>query len=93
MTTPIKYLDRAIGSLRDLGLVPEKSEEAPIVALLNEVAELDEEKTVIIARTLNQASLFNDVVREQIRGMKLGDRYEEITNTLLTASGMMHARW
>ena len=81
MTTPIKYLDRAIGSLRDLGLVPEKSEEAPIVALLNEISELDEEKTVVIARTLNQASLFNDVVREQIRGMKLSDRYEEITNS------------
>ena len=81
MNTPIKYLDRAMGSLRDLGLVPEKSEEAPIVALLNEISDLDEEKVVAIARTLNQASLFNDVVREQIRGMALGDRYEEITNS------------
>lgn len=81
MTGPMNYLDRALGSLRDLGLVPEKTEEAPIVALLNEISDLDEEKVVLIARTLNQASLFNEVVREQVRGMELGDRYETITDS------------
>ena len=33
MNTPMKYLDKAINQLRDLGLVPDKSEEAPIIAL------------------------------------------------------------
>ena len=46
MNTPIKYLDRAIESLRDLALVPEKSEKAPIVALLNEISDLDEKKSL-----------------------------------------------
>ncbi len=78
-TTPMKYLDRALGQLRDLGLVPEKTEEAPIVSLLNRLTDLDEEKVVSIARTLSQASLFNEVVREQVSLMKLGERYEEIT--------------
>jgi hypothetical protein len=78
---PLKYLDKALGSLRDLGLVPDKTRDAPIVALLNEISNLDEEKVVAIARTLNQASLFNEVVREQVSAMKLGDRYETITNS------------
>ena len=80
MSTPMKYLDRAINSLRDLGLVPEKTEEAPIVAMLNQISELDESKIVAIARTLSQASLFNEVVREQVSAMELGERYEAITN-------------
>jgi hypothetical protein len=78
---PLKYLDKALGSLRELGLVPDKTKDAPIVALLNEISNLDEEKVVAIARTLNQASLFNEVVREQVSAMKLGDRYEVITNS------------
>jgi len=80
MSTPMRYLDKALGALRELGLVPEKSGEAPIVALLNKITELDEDKIVAIARTLSQASLFNEVVREQISDMRIGERYEEITS-------------
>ena len=81
MSTPLQYLDRAMNALRDLNLVPEKTEEAPIVALLNQISDLDETKTVAIARTLNQASLFNEVVREQVSAMALGERYDEITDS------------
>ncbi len=77
----LKYFDRAMNQLRDLGLVPEKTDEAPIVALLNRLTQLDEAKVTAIARTLSQASLFNEVVREQISSMKLGERYEEITDS------------
>ena len=82
MSSSLKYLDRAIGQLRDLGLMPEtRTKDDPIVALLNQISDLDEEKVVTIARTLNQASLFNEVVREQISAMELGSRYEEITDS------------
>ena len=77
----LKYFDRAMNQLRDLGLVPEQSDEAPIVALLNRLTQLDEAKVTAIARTLSQASLFNEVVREQVSSMKLGERYEEITES------------
>lgn len=77
----LKYFDRAMNQLRDLGLVPEQSDEAPIVALLNRLTELDETKVTAIARTMSQASLFNEVVREQVSSMKLGERYEEITES------------
>jgi len=33
-----------------------------------------------IARTLDQASLFNEVVRKQVAAMSIGSRYEDITN-------------
>lgn len=78
--TTLKYLDRALGGLRDMGLLPETTEETPIVPLLNEISDLDEDKVVAIARTLNQASVFNEVVREQINAMEYGERYNEITN-------------
>ena len=78
--TAMQYFDRAMTQLRDLGLVPAESEEAPIVALLNRLTDLDEANVTAIARTLSQASLFNDVVREQISSMKLGERYEKITD-------------
>lgn len=78
--TALQYLDKAMGSLRQLGLVPEKSgDPAPIVALLNQISDLDPDKVAAIARTLDQASLFNDVVRENVSGMKVGQRYEGIT--------------
>ena len=77
---PMQYLDKALNGLRDLGLVPETNEEAPIIALIEKLSDLDEDRIVAIARTLNQASLFNEVVREQVTEMKIGERYEDITN-------------
>jgi len=77
----MQYLDKAMNGLHDLGLLPEaQTEEAPITALLNQISDLDEERVVAISRTLNQASLFNDVVREQVQAMEIGARYEDITN-------------
>ena len=78
-TSTFQYLDRALGQLRDLGLMPEKTEEAPVVALLERISDIDEDKVLAIARTLSQASVFNEVVREQVSLMKLGERYEVIT--------------
>jgi hypothetical protein len=81
LASPMQYLDKAMNGLHDLGLLPEtKGQEAPIVALLNQISDLDEERVVAISRTLNQASLFNDVVREQVQAMEIGARYEEITS-------------
>lgn len=80
-TSPMQYLDKALGALRDMGLVPDAQDrqEAPIISLLNQITQLDEDKVVAIARTLNQASFFNDVVRNQVAQMKVGERYEKIT--------------
>jgi len=80
--SPIKYLDKAMNSLHDLGLLPEEgAEEAPIIALLNQIADVDEERVVAITRTLSQASLFNEVVREQVQAMDIGTRYDDIVDS------------
>ena len=77
--TPMQYLDRSVGALRDVGLMPAKVEPAPVNALLEKISDLQPEKIQVIARTLAQASVFNEVVREQIAGMEIGDRYKQIT--------------
>jgi hypothetical protein len=92
INTPLKYLDRAVNGLRDLGLLPEKPDEAPIIALINQISDLDDEKAVAIARTLSHTSVFNEVVREQISQMKVGERYEKITeafNSIRDDAGSM----
>jgi hypothetical protein len=43
---PLKRLDKAVNGLRDLGLLPVKANEAPIVALINQISDLDEEKAL-----------------------------------------------
>lgn len=80
---PMRYLDKAMGALRDLGLplptAANAAAESPITALLSRITELDQDRVVLIARVLNQATVFNEVVREQISGMQVGERYRAIT--------------
>jgi len=75
----MQYLDKAVGGLRDAGLMPSKVEPAPINALLEQISDLEPEKIQAIARTLGQASTFNEVVRQQVSDMVIGERYKEIT--------------
>jgi len=79
---PMQYLDKAMNTLHDLGLAPTETSSAddPMVALLNRISGLDEGRVAAIARTLAQASTFNEVVREQVRAMDISNRYEDITN-------------
>jgi hypothetical protein len=77
--TPMQYLDRAVGTLRDMGLMPAKVDDAPINGLLQQISDLDTDRITVIARTLGQASVFNEVVRDQISGMQIGERYRQIT--------------
>ncbi len=76
---PLQYLDKAVNAIRDLGIWPEQQGEAPITGLLQQITELDETRVILIGRTLSQASAFNEVVREQVAAMKIGERYEDIT--------------
>ena len=76
---PLQYLDKAVNAIRDLGIWPEQQGEQPITGLLQQITELDETRVILIGRTLSQASAFNEVVREQIAAMKIGERYEDIT--------------
>jgi hypothetical protein len=77
---PLVHLDKALGVLRNLGLIKSDPQPAPIVALIDRLTHLDHDKAAAIARTLSQDSLFNEVVREQISGVSIGSRYVDITS-------------
>ncbi len=79
--TPMQYLDKATSALRDLGIVPPQAMDAPINGLLEKISDLDQDRIVIIARTLGQTSVFNEVVREQVQAMEIGERYREIAES------------
>ncbi|MHA7777790.1 cell surface protein [Roseibium sp. M-1] len=78
--TPLQYLDRALSTLRDIGISPESEQDAPINALLQQISDLSPDKVLVISRTLSQASNFNEVVRTQVQQMNIGERYEQITS-------------
>jgi len=75
----LQYLDSALGKLRDLGLLSGDSDPVPVITLLDQISDLDEDKVTAIARTMDQASYFNEVVREQVSGIRVAERYEGIT--------------
>lgn len=82
--SPLQYLDRALGKLREIGITPETETDAPINALLEQISDLSPDKILIITRTLGQASHFNQVVRTQVQQMDIGERYELITDAFNT---------
>lgn len=77
--TPLNYLDRALKTVSDLGIETKPSEE-PIVGLLDQIADLDQDKVTIIGRTLAEASTFNEIVRNEVAAMEIGERYNTIIN-------------
>ncbi|MEM9144590.1 MAG: cell surface protein [Pseudomonadota bacterium] len=79
-STPMQYLDKAMSQLHELGLMKDSTPEAaPIAGLLEQIADIDETRVAIITRTLGQMSTFNEVVREEVSQMSVGQRYEMIT--------------
>ena len=79
--SPMQYLDKATSALRDLGIVPPPAMDAPINGLLEAISDLDQDRITIIARTLGQTSVFNEVVREHTQAMEIGERYRQITES------------
>ena len=75
---PVNYLDRAVSTLRTLGINIQTEQGAPVVAILEKVARYDNAKVAAIAATLQQSSSFNAAVREQISGMDISTRYADI---------------
>lgn len=74
------YLESAVSRLAKIGLPIKPEPDAPIVPLLELISDLDGTRVTSIARTLQQSSAFNAVVREEIGGMDIATRYTQITN-------------
>lgn len=76
--TALKQLDKALKQVRELGLDTKVEEDSPISGLLEQIYDLDRDNVAIIAKTLSQVSLFNEIVRNEISAMNIGERYEDI---------------
>jgi hypothetical protein len=79
--TPLGYLDRALKTVTDLGIDTKKKEDEPVAGLLDQIADIDQDKITVIARTLSEASTFNEIVRNEIAGMEIGERYNQIVES------------
>jgi L-lactate utilization protein LutC len=76
------YLDRALTGLRTLGInLLQPVPDAPVLVLLDRVAQYDLAKVTAIAAVLQQSTTFNSVVREQIAGMDISTRFMDITQS------------
>lgn len=78
--TPLNYLDRALKTVTDLGIETKAGDADPITGLLEQIADLDQDKVAVIGRTLAEASTFNEIVRNEVAGMEVSDRYNNIVN-------------
>lgn len=76
--TPLQQLDAAKKIVRDLGLSVDTPAEVPIGGLLKKIYDLDKDKVTIIAKTLSEVAVFNEIVRNEVSGMEIGQRYNEI---------------
>ena len=77
-TTALQRLDKAKRALRDLGLETQPVADAPIAGLLDKIYDIDKDSVAVIAKTLTEAQVFNEVVRNEISAMEIGTRYNEI---------------
>lgn len=76
----MNYLDRAVSTLRTIGIsFQPEVQEAPVLKLLDKIAKYDLNKVTSIAATLQQSSSFNAVIREKIQGMEISTRFADVT--------------
>ncbi|QDU88187.1 hypothetical protein Pla175_15590 [Pirellulimonas nuda] len=74
-----KYLDRAKEVLEKFGLKPGEEAQSELVRLLEEVRHVDEPKVVAIAGVVKHMSAFNQLVRDNVENINVGNRYLDIS--------------
>ncbi|GKX53381.1 merozoite surface protein 3b [Budvicia aquatica] len=77
-TAVVPYTDRAVQKLKKLGIIVAAQPDAPVMTLLDSISNIDNNRVVAIARTLQQQSGFNAIVRENISGLDIANRQGKI---------------
>lgn len=72
------YMDRAVQVLQRYNIVPRQEEESQMASLLQDVVKVDEPRVMAIAKTLQHMGTFNQLVRDNIEEVHVGDRYNDI---------------
>ena len=74
-----KYLDKALNVLDKFGLSKRDDTPQEMIHLLESVKHVDEAKVLAIAEVIQHMSTFNQLVRENVENIQVGNRYLEIT--------------
>ena len=74
-----KYLDQATGVLEQFGVITKEEDASEMIRLLDEVKSLNEPKVLAIAQTMKHMSAFNQLVRDNVENISIGNRYLEIS--------------
>jgi hypothetical protein len=73
------YLDKAVDVLEKFGLKSGEEVPAELIRLLEEVRHVDEARALAIANTIKYMSTFNQLVRDNVENINVGNRYLEIS--------------
>ena len=73
------YLDKAVDVLEKFGLKSGEEVPAELIRLLEEVRHVDEPRALAIANTIKYMSSFNQLVRDNVENINVGNRYLEIS--------------
>lgn len=76
---PQRYLDRALSVLKKFNVSPQADMTSEMIRLLDEVKFVDEAKVLAIANTVKYMSSFNQMVRDNVQNINVGNRYLDIT--------------
>ena len=74
-----KYLGRAVNVFKEFGVDSSNTAPQELISLLEDVKHLDEAKVLAIADVIQHMSAFNALVRDNVEGISVGDRYMSIT--------------
>jgi hypothetical protein len=74
-----QYLDKAVDVLAKFGVAGKEETPAELIRLLEEVRHVDEARAVAIANTIKYMSSFNQLVRDNVENINVGNRYLEIS--------------
>jgi hypothetical protein len=77
-TSMQKYLDKAVKVLGQFHAGDKDDINDALIRLLDEVKHLDEPKVLAISRTISYMSRFNQLVRDNVENINVGNRYLEI---------------
>lgn len=77
-TSMQKYLDKAVKVLGQFNVADKMDAGNELVRLLDDVKHLDEPKVLAISRTIGYMSQFNQLVRDNVENIDVGNRYLEI---------------
>lgn len=74
-----KYLDKAVDVLEKFGIKGQNDVPIELIRLLEEVKHVDEARALAIANTIKYMSTFNQLVRDNVENINVGNRYLDIS--------------